>query len=101
MVWAGAAFLFVYGALRFQAAWIGGEQLNAAQEDAGSLKAAIATLLALTWLNPHVYLDTVVLIGSISTEYGTQASLFGLGAVIASFVFFFGYTYNVPIFFKI
>ena len=78
MVWAGAAFLFVYGALRFQAAWIGGEQLNAAQEDAGSLKAAIATLLALTWLNPHVYLDTVVLIGSISTEYGTQASLLGL-----------------------
>lgn len=94
MVWAGAAFLFVYGALRFQAAWIGGEQLNAVQEDAGSLKAAIATLLALTWLNPHVYLDTVVLIGSISTEYGTQASLFGLGAVIASFVFFFGLAYG-------
>ena len=94
MVWAGVAFLVVYGALRFRAAWLGGEQLSAASGGTGSLRAAIGTVLALTWLNPHVYLDTVILVGSVSTDYGPQAGLFGVGAALASFVFFFGLAYG-------
>jgi L-lysine exporter family protein LysE/ArgO len=54
----------------------------------------VGTCLALTWLNPHVYLDTVVFLGSVSTRYGDQAALFGAGAVTASFVFFFGLGYG-------
>ena len=61
------------------------------------------TCLALTWLNPHVYLDTVVLIGSISTQYDDRM-MFGIGAVSASFVFFFSLGYGArlltPIFHK-
>ena len=50
-------------------------------------------MLALTWLNPHVYLDTVVLIGSISSQYDNRL-MFGLGATTASFVFFFTLGYG-------
>jgi L-lysine exporter family protein LysE/ArgO len=57
------------------------------------LGATLATLLALTWLNPHVYLDTVVLIGSVSAQYPDRLS-FGLGAVTSSFVFFFSLGYG-------
>ena len=52
----------------------------------------ILTLLALTWLNPHVYLDTVVLIGSISAQYPDRLA-FGIGAVLASITFFFSLGY--------
>jgi L-lysine exporter family protein LysE/ArgO len=57
-------------------------------DDAGR-RGAVLTALALTWLNPHVYLETVVLLGSISTEYGEAQVWFVLGAIAASFVFFF------------
>lgn len=85
----GAAFLIWYGARSFHAMWRGGEALRAADTGAGSLRAALLTCLALTWLNPHVYLDTVLLIGSIATQYGENARWFGAGAVTSSFVFFF------------
>lgn len=88
MTWGGAAFLLVYGALSFRSAMRPGA-LVAAKSGGGSLRAAVLTCLALTWLNPHVYLDTVVLIGSISAEYPGQRLAFGAGAVAASFVFFF------------
>lgn len=56
---------------------------------AGSLGAALATAFALTWLNPHVYLDTVFLLGSVANGYGDEARwLFGAGAIIASIVWF-------------
>lgn len=86
--WGGVAFLAVYGALRFRAAWRGGNGLVPAGA-AGGLGATLATCLALTWLNPHVYLDTVVLIGSVSAQWPGREALFGAGAVAASFVFFF------------
>jgi L-lysine exporter family protein LysE/ArgO len=53
----------------------------------------LLTLLALTWLNPHVYLDTVVLLGSISAQYQNRLA-FGCGAVLARFVFAFAYGYG-------
>ncbi len=90
----GAAFLFLYGLRSFWAAWHSDGALAPAQETAGALVPALATCLALTWLNPHVYLDTVVFLGSISTRYGENQSVFGLGAVTASFVFFFSLGYG-------
>ncbi|MGR3696704.1 MAG: LysE/ArgO family amino acid transporter [Roseovarius sp.] len=92
MRYGGAAFLLVYGARSFLAAWRGGGALEAG-EGAGSLRRAVLTCLALTWLNPHVYLDTVVLLGSVSAQYADRLA-FGLGAVSASFVFFFALGYG-------
>ena len=87
----GAAFMIWYGARTLQSAWRGGQALEAG-ETAQSLRAAVLTCLALTWLNPHVYLDTVVLLGSISAQYA--ALPFALGAMTASFVFFFALGYG-------
>jgi L-lysine exporter family protein LysE/ArgO len=89
MQYGGAAFLFIYGLISFRSAWRGNDGLQAAEQGAGSLAAAIATCLALTWLNPHVYLDTVILLGSISAQYPGARLQFGAGAIAASFVFFF------------
>ncbi len=86
--YAGAAFLFVYGAMNFKAAFAGGGTLDEKGGTAKSLRGAVTTCLLLTWANPHVYLDTVVLLGGISAQY-TPAWAFGLGAVVASFAFFF------------
>jgi L-lysine exporter family protein LysE/ArgO len=54
----------------------------------------VLTCLAFTWLNPHVYLDTVVLIGSISTQFTDGKGLFAAGATLASFTFFFSLGYG-------
>lgn len=89
MRFGGAAFLIVYGCLALRSAWRGGGSLQAAEGGPEPLWPVIATLLMLTWANPHVYLDTVVLIGSISAQYGENAFWFGLGAVMSSFTFFF------------
>lgn len=87
MRYGGAAFLIWYGARNFLAAWRGGAVLEAGT-GTGSLRRAMLTCLALTWLNPHVYLDTVVLLGSVSSQYDDRLG-FGMGAVTASFGFFF------------
>lgn len=92
MRWGGAAFLLAYGLRAFISAWRGGNAMEAGAE-AGSLRAALLTCLALTWLNPHVYLDTVVLLGSISAQYDSKLA-FALGAMTASFVFFFSLGYG-------
>ncbi|MBP0484212.1 LysE/ArgO family amino acid transporter [Sagittula salina] len=87
----GAAFLVWYGARSLWAAWRGGVALEAG-EGTQSLRAAVLTCLALTWLNPHVYLDTVVLLGSVSARY--DALPFALGAMSGSFLFFFALGYG-------
>jgi L-lysine exporter family protein LysE/ArgO len=58
------------------------------------LGTVILTCLALTWLNPHVYLDTVFLLGSIANSHGDQRWAFAVGAMIASGVWFFGLAYG-------
>ena len=93
MRYGGAAFLLWYGWQNARSAWRGGTALEASGAEAQSLRSAILTLLALTFLNPHVYLDTVVLIGSISSQYDDKL-LFGVGAALASFVFFFALGYG-------
>jgi L-lysine exporter family protein LysE/ArgO len=88
MLYAGAAFLIVYGALRFRAALRGGEALRPAPGHTTSLGRTLGTVLVLTWANPHVYLDTVVLLGAISAQYTPQHWAFGTGAMAGSFAFF-------------
>lgn len=90
----GAIFLGVYSFLSFRSAFTENHALEASAETKYSLTKAIAMCLAFTWLNPHVYLDTVVLLGSISTQYQPNQMLFGAGAVTASFVFFFSLGYG-------
>ena len=97
MRWAGAAFLIVYGALSFRAALQSNDALDPASKGTGTLKTALLTCLALTWLNPHVYLDTVLLLGSVSTQYPGQQLAFGSGAVVASFTFFFSLGYGASL----
>ncbi len=95
MAWGGAAFLFVYGALRLRAAYMGQYEMQLAGKSAG-LWATLATGAAFTWLNPHVYLDTLGLVGAVSTQFVDPAekTAFGIGAVTASFVFFFSLGYG-------
>lgn len=90
----GAAFLFFYGCKSFLSAYKQRKGLEPEGARATSLSTAVLTCLALTWLNPHVYLDTVVLLGSISLQYGEQSHLFGFGAIVGSFVFFFSLGYG-------
>lgn len=93
----GALFLFIYGARSFWSAYRSNESMNPATEKTSSLQKIVLTCLAFTWLNPHVYLDTVMLLGSISTQYTGQKIEFALGAVSASFVFFFSLGYGARI----
>lgn len=102
MRWGGVVFLLVYGAMRFRAALRGGEALRPAQDAKASLASVVATCLVLTWGNPHVYLDTVALIGSISAQHAPYQTAFGLAAALASFTFFsalgFGARFLAPVF---
>ncbi len=94
MTWGGAGFLAVYGTLRLRAALRGDYAMVLAGQSAG-LGRTLAIAAGFTWLNPHVYLDTLGLIGAISTRYTDGARIaFGAGAVTASFVFFFSLGYG-------
>lgn len=88
MRWGGAAFLLGYGLKSLRAAWTATEALEAGGPAEQSLRAAVATALALTWANPHVYLDTLGLIGAVATTYGPGRWMFGAGALSASVLFF-------------
>lgn len=90
----GAIFLTTYALLSFKSAFTAHHGMGASGANDTSLLKSISICLAFTWLNPHVYLDTVVLLGSISTQYQPQQSLFAYGAICASFVFFFSLGYG-------
>ena len=102
MRWLGVAFLAVYGALRFRAALKGGEALMPAPGAPAPLGRVLAMCLMFTWANPHVYLDTVVLLGSISAQYAPHGLAFGVAAALGSFSFFsalgFGARLLAPVF---
>lgn len=86
--WAGAAFLVGYGAAAARRAV---RPAGALVPDAGrrtSVLSAVLTAVALTWLNPHVYLDTVVLLGSVAAAQGDLRWWFGAGAAVGSLVWF-------------
>ena len=88
MLWAGVAFLVAYGALRFRAALQGGAALVPTGVAPVALRRVLGTCLLLTWANPHVYLDTLVLVGAISAQYAPHGVAFGAGAIAASASFF-------------
>jgi L-lysine exporter family protein LysE/ArgO len=92
--WLGVGFLTWYGARAFRAAWTGGAALAAGGGGVEPLGRVLAYLGALTWANPHVWLDTVVLLGSVSTQYPQQRLAFAGGAIASSFVFFFSLGYG-------
>lgn len=87
--WAGAAFLIAYAVVALRRAF----RPNALTvgRDAGgvSRKSVLATAAALTWLNPHVYLDTMILLGTIASAHGNPGRwVFAAGAVVGSFLWF-------------
>ncbi|NBN76947.1 LysE family transporter [Microvirga tunisiensis] len=90
----GAAFLLAYGLRSLLSAWRGGNALALATDQTQGLAATLATLLAFTFLNPHVYLDTVLLIGSVASQYPGAEAAFGAGAAAGSFLFFFALGYG-------
>lgn len=94
MRFGGAVFLFCYGAKSFWASWRSREVLTAAARPPQSLSSAIATSLALTWMNPHVYVDTLMLMGAISTQFNPFQYAFSMGAIAASLIFFFALGYG-------
>lgn len=91
--WGGVAFLVWYGARAFFAALRGGSGLVAAGEAVG-LGATLGMLALFTWANPHVWLDTVVLLGAVSAQYPGAGVAFAAGAMTASFAFFFSLAYG-------
>lgn len=100
----GAAFLLGYGLLAARRALFGPDQSlasNASTEasatslGAATLRRALLACLAFTYLNPHCYLDTVVLMGAISAQFeAAERPWFGAGAISASFVWFFSLAYG-------
>ena len=100
--WGGALFLIWYGLQHAIQAIRSEQSLNASQQDENNLGKILLICLTLTWLNPHVYLDTVILLGTISTQFETTKLYFALGAITASWLFFFTIGYGtrilIPIF---
>ncbi|MDQ0326594.1 L-lysine exporter family protein LysE/ArgO [Rhodopseudomonas julia] len=94
MRYGGALFLITYALKSFYSALKPGPGLQPLDANGRGLGAAVATCLAFTWLNPHVYLDTLVLLGSVSSQYEGERPAFALGAVTASFSFFFALGYG-------
>ena len=93
--WGGVAFLLCYAGLALRRA-VHPDALRAGEPATGaSLRAALTTAAALTFLNPHVYLDTVLLLGSIANQYGDDGRwVFAVGATLGSFGWFFGLGYG-------
>ena len=90
-----AIWLFGYGVIRLRSTFKSNKSIEIETSTLKGLLPTISVAAALTFLNPHVYLDTMILIGSISQQFsGFQKITFALGAVLASFVFFFSLAYG-------
>ncbi len=101
----GAAFLAVYGVMAAKRAWHGSSGLNAQGNGVRQWQRVLLACLAFTFLNPHVYLDTMILLGSLSTRYpGMVRWAFAAGACAASVTWFvtlgFGARWLLPVFAK-
>jgi L-lysine exporter family protein LysE/ArgO len=93
--WAGAAFLVSYAVLAARRALRPGTLDATMEVGSATLATSILTCLALTWLNPHVYLDTVLMLGSVANNQGDSGRwLFGLGAATASVTWFLALGYG-------
>jgi L-lysine exporter family protein LysE/ArgO len=94
--WAGAAFLIGYGVLAARRALVDrGAAANPLEGPvANTRRSVLLACLAFTWLNPHVYLDTVFLLGSVASTHGEARWLFAFGAMTGSFAWFFALAYG-------
>ena len=91
-------WLFIYGVLRIKSAFKSNSSIIANNHESSSLKKAISIVSIFTFANPHVYLDTMILIGSISQQFQELNRVyFTLGACSASFVWFFGIAYGAKL----
>ncbi|MGP9804989.1 LysE/ArgO family amino acid transporter [Paracoccus sp. NSM] len=98
MRYAGAAFLIWYGARSLRSALSSDAALVVeARRSSDGPGRTILACLAITWLNPHVWLDTVVLLGAISTRFDDARFAFAAGAVSGSFLFFFALGYGAAL----
>lgn len=107
--WFGVVYLLWFGIKSVKSAFTN-QSLKASDGQLSSKKMVITTMFALTFLNPHVYLDTVILLGSIANQFENQRWLFSTGAALGSFVWFFSIGYGAkaasrfmskPIFWKV
>lgn len=85
--WFGVAYLLWFAFKSAKSAFKT-EKLEAGQSNSGTLKQVVATTLALTYLNPHVYLDTVIFLGSIGNQFGDNRWIFAAGAATGSVLWF-------------
>jgi L-lysine exporter family protein LysE/ArgO len=90
----GGAFLIAYGILAARRSWRPASLVADPSRKSAGLAATAVTCLALTWLNPHVYLDTVVLLGAIANTHHGERWPFAAGAAIASTAWFTGLGYG-------
>lgn len=93
MRYGGALFLTGYAVMSLRNAWRGGEALTADASTGTTLRRALTTCLLFTWANPHVYLDTLALMGAVSAGYEDKLA-FALGGMTASAVFFVALGYG-------
>lgn len=101
---AGAAFLIAYAVFAAKRAIRPGALAVGEQQGSLSRKVVLVTALTLTWLNPHVYLDTVLLLGTLANQHGDLRWWFGAGAAVGSVIWFsalgYGAKFLRPIFAK-
>lgn len=91
LTWGGVCFLAVYGFRSFKTAWLGEARSLDQAADLRPGHVIVLSTLAVTLLNPHVYLDTVMILGSVSVQWPkAQQPWFALGAILASTVWFYG-----------
>lgn len=96
MFMVGGIWLTGYGILRLRGAYIADSYLEASSSETTDLKVALTNCAALTWLNPHVYIDTLVLIGTVSIRFEDKVQ-FGAGACLASVIFFFALVFGARV----
>tara|TARA_B100001287_G_scaffold155793_1_gene131053 strand:- start:621 stop:1244 length:624 start_codon:yes stop_codon:yes gene_type:complete len=90
-----ALWLIFYGIARLFSSVKNKSKLNIDSKENGSTFSILSSLFIITFANPHVYLDTVILIGSVSQQFsGNEKYIFGLGSSIASIIFFFSLAYG-------
>jgi L-lysine exporter family protein LysE/ArgO len=107
--WFGVAYLGWFGIRSFLSA-LKTQAMDTTVGQSASLKTVVLSLLGFTFLNPHVYLDTVILVGGVANQFGDDKWVFGAGAMLASLVWFFAIGYgskaasrlmSKPVFWKI
>jgi L-lysine exporter family protein LysE/ArgO len=93
--WGGALFLFAYAIGCFYKAYKGHFVKVKTDKGSSSLKKTLWLLFALSFLNPYVYFDTIVLLGTIGSNLdGTERPLFTAGAILSSFLWFFSLSFG-------